>query len=385
MLTSINFKNFKSYQQATLPLAAVTFLIGANASGKSNALEAIRLLHWLAKGTRLDDIEREIGGKTAFRGYVEDLFHAVGAPLELGASFSTADEAQCDFEIAIQFRDKKLSICNDVLKPESDMPFYDMKPDGNGNLQLTINNQFTNGPNEWNQAVNGQYAMFYRLENILPNSGPNWAKALRLHLRNIFMLNAHPAAMRGYANLRDEELEEDGSNLSAVLHRICQQSDGAKQQLLSFIRSLPEQDITDIRFIETERRDVMVRLQENFGGRQRLIDAPLLSDGTLRVLAIAAALLTAPEGALVIIEEIDNGVHPSRAELLLQQMSAIAGQRHLRLLLTSHNPALLDALPDQALADVLCCYRDPQDGNSRLVRLGDMEHYPELIAQGQRV
>jgi predicted ATPase len=188
--------------------------------------------------------------------------------------------------------------------------------------------------------------------------------------------------MRGYANMRDAQIEEDGSNLSAVLYRICQQGEAAKQQLLAFISSLPEQDITDIQFIETERRDVMLRLQEQFGSQQRLIDAPLLSDGTLRVLAIAATLLTAPEGALVIIEEIDNGVHPSRAEMLVQQMTAIAKQRQLRLLLTSHNPALLDALPDQALADVLCCYRDPKEGNSRLVRLSDMERFPELIAQG---
>ena len=56
MLTSLTLRNFKSYQEATLSLAPITFLIGANASGKSNALEAIRLLSWLAKGSRLDDI-----------------------------------------------------------------------------------------------------------------------------------------------------------------------------------------------------------------------------------------------------------------------------------------------------------------------------------------
>ena len=38
MLSSLSIKNFKSYIEATLPLASVTFLIGPNASGKSNAL-----------------------------------------------------------------------------------------------------------------------------------------------------------------------------------------------------------------------------------------------------------------------------------------------------------------------------------------------------------
>ena len=43
---------------------------------------------------------------------------------------------------------------------------------------------------------------------------------------------------------------------------------------------------------------------------------------------------------------------------------------------------LLDALPDDAVPDVVFCYRDPTDGSSRLIRLSDVPDYPELIAQG---
>ena len=32
--------------------------------------------------------------------------------------------------------------------------------------------------------------------------------------------------------------------------------------------------------------------------------------------------------------------------------------------------------------DVLCCYRDPKKGDSRIVKLADLERFPELIAQG---
>ena len=49
---------------------------------------------------------------------------------------------------------------------------------------------------------------------------------------------------------------------------------------------------------------------------------------------------------------------------------------------SSHNPALLDALPDDAVPDVVFCYRDPADGSSRLIRLSDLPDYPGLIAQG---
>lgn len=47
MLTAFTLEDFRSYRQATLPLSALTVLIGANASGKSNAIEGLRLLSWL--------------------------------------------------------------------------------------------------------------------------------------------------------------------------------------------------------------------------------------------------------------------------------------------------------------------------------------------------
>ena len=92
----------------------------------------------------------------------------------------------------------------------------------------------------------------------------------------------------------------------------------------------------------------------------------LLSDGTLRVLAIAAALLSAPEGSTVVIEEVDNGVHPSRAKQLLATMRQQADARNVRLLLSTHNPALMDALPDLSLGDVVFCYRSKMTGDSQL-------------------
>ncbi len=56
MLKSFTIKNFKSFREATLPLAPLTLLIGANASGKSNAIEAMQLLSWLTSGNALNDL-----------------------------------------------------------------------------------------------------------------------------------------------------------------------------------------------------------------------------------------------------------------------------------------------------------------------------------------
>ena len=57
MLKKILLKNFKSYQDEVLPLAPLTLMIGANASGKSNAIEAFRFLSWLAEGFRTRRLE----------------------------------------------------------------------------------------------------------------------------------------------------------------------------------------------------------------------------------------------------------------------------------------------------------------------------------------
>ena len=380
-----------------MSLAPITFLIGANASGKSNALEAIRLLSWLAKGSRLDDIERNIqSGNAIARGQAIDLFSAEKQYFTLGTHIDNAPEGWTDFEIEIGLlSDQLLIIGESVSKASKDqeLPLYKIDGDPNPHTDeiSVMYNNFKQGKNKPHIPCSNRQAIFYQLETpsrfqqshtksqkIIPAV----TKVIRETLRNIVFLDPRPAVMRDYAYAKDDNIKEDGSNLSSVLYAVCQQGETQKNKLLDFIRSLPEQDITDIRFIITDRKDVMVKLIESFGNKEHQIDAPLLSDGTLRVLAIAATLLSVNPGTFVIIEEIDNGVHPSRADNLVKQIREIALERKLRVLITSHNPALLDAVPDSDIGNVLCCYRDPQAGDSRIVRLADLERFPELIVQG---
>ena len=397
MLTSLTLRNFKSYQEATLSLAPITFLIGANASGKSNALEAIRLLSWLAKGSRLDDIERNIqSGNAIARGQAIDLFGAEKQYFTLATHIDNAPDGWTDFEIEIGLLSDQLIIIGEsVSKASKDQELTLYKIDGDPNSHTdeirVMYNNFNKGGKKPHIPCSNRQAIFYQLETpsrfqqshtksqkIIPAV----TKVIRETLRNIVFLDPRPAVMRDYAYAKDDDIKEDGSNLSSVLYAVCQQGETQKNKLLDFIRSLPEQDITDIRFIITDRNDVMVKLIESFGNKEHQIDAPLLSDGTLRVLAIAATLLSVNPGTFVIIEEIDNGVHPSRADNLVKQIREIALERKLRVLITSHNPALLDAVPDSDIGNVLCCYRDPQAGDSRIVRLADLERFPELIVQG---
>ncbi|MEX1039314.1 MAG: ATP-binding protein [Pirellulaceae bacterium] len=400
MISTISIRNFKSYVSADLPLAPLTFLVGANASGKSNALEAIRLLSWLAKGQRLDQIAKEIQGADALvRGQAADLYHRENQPLGIGCEFSPMPEDWSRLDVEIRLLADQLVISGEkvskpgILSMDSDLPLY--KIDGIANphtdeIRVMYNN-FKQGGNKPHIPCSNRMAIFHQLETPSRFEKkheesrkliPDVCKRIRESLQRVFFLDPRPSTMRGYSFEKNDEIEEDGRNLSSVLFKICRGEGKGKADLLEFIKSLPEQNIADIKFIETDRRDVMVRLVESFGGVDKTIDAPLLSDGTLRVLAVAAILLSAPAESLVIIEEIDNGVHPSRANGLVRQIQKISQERNLKVLVTTHNPALLDSLPDNALADVLCSYRDPEKGDSRVVRLGDLPRYPEVVALG---
>ncbi len=398
MISSITLENFKSYENAEMPLAPLTFLVGANASGKSNALEAIRLLVELAKGKRLDDIERDIQkGDTFIRGQAEDIFRKKGEMFEIGCRFDSMPEKWNYLTVGISISNERLVIQKECVTQsvtaDDSVPLYEIAsapPEMTDEVSVAYNN-FAKGRNKPRVPCSNRQAMFYQLtspsrfgENHKKSQEiiPETTSRIRQELHNIVFLDPQPSTMRGYSPGKDNIMREDGSNLSSVLKKIRDGSDSQKEQLLGFVRSLPEQDITDIAFSVTDRNDVMVRLQESFGGMPKMTDAPLLSDGTLRVLAIAATLLTAEKESLVIIEEIDNGVHPSRAGTLVKQIQTISNERNLRVLVTTHNPALLDSLSDDSLGDVLCCYRDPGNGGSKITRLGDLERYPELVAQG---
>ncbi|MBF8982261.1 AAA family ATPase [Lutibacter sp. B2] len=44
MIKSFSFENFKSFAQATLDIEQLTIMVGANAGGKTNAIEGIKIL-----------------------------------------------------------------------------------------------------------------------------------------------------------------------------------------------------------------------------------------------------------------------------------------------------------------------------------------------------
>lgn len=400
MVESIQIRSFKSVADATLRFAPLTLLIGTNASGKSNLLEAVQLLAWVATGQRLGELPHAIRQSAlAIRGTVGNLrpIGSDGRPIQFDVHLDrSADRGRLLLHLGLAVDTGEIRIVEESLHApdlqNTALPLYHTtaSAESHGHDLVVEYNNFLRGGKKptvacvsdrpvFTQLVTG--ARFDKRHSQSQTLIPPAAESVRAALQGMVFLDPDPRSMRGYAFREERLLQGNGANLSAVLWNLAQDPN-SRTRLLETIVRIPDHEVEDIGFIETQRNEVMVKLRERFGSSSRDVEAALLSDGTLRVLAIAAALLSVPEGSIVVIEEIDNGVHPSRAKHLLDQIASIATTRRLRVLITTHNPALQDDLPRNALEDVLVAYRDATSGGTRVSRLGELPSFPALVLRG---
>ena len=209
-------------------------------------------------------------------------------------------------------------------------------------------------------------------------------------LSTVFILDPVPHQMREYVPEKDVRLRRNAENLSAVLASLLK-DEATRGILLEMTQSLSEAQVSEIATVNSDLGDVMVAIRERIGSTVQPMPARLMSDGTLRFLAIAAALLdrsqsassaddSAASGRLLVVEEIENGLHPSQAALLLNRLKASA-RTGVSTLATTHSPAILDALEGKDHKSVLVCSRG-SDGWSRATRLTDFPDYFEVVGRG---
>jgi predicted ATPase len=166
--------------------------------------------------------------------------------------------------------------------------------------------------------------------------------------------------------------------------------------LCAALGQLNEQEIIDVTVSRSDLDDVMLTLVEQFDGTEHQVSARVMSDGSLRFLAILVALLQAPtvetvpellasEDAIgqttLVIEELENGLHASQAQLLVGLVRDEVSGRRVRALATAHSPALLDALSGKEHRSVVVCQRDRM-GRSTLRRLAELPNYIDIVTSG---
>ena len=209
-------------------------------------------------------------------------------------------------------------------------------------------------------------------------------------LSTVFILDPVPQQMREYVPEKDVRLRRNAENLSAVLANLLEDED-TRSILLEMTSSLSEAQVSKVDTVSSALGDVMVTMREQIGSNVQPMPARLMSDGTLRFLAIAAALLDRPQSAsnaadsgrgdrLLVVEEIGTGLHPSQAAVLWKRLKASVGTG-VRTLATTHSPAILDTLDGKDHQSVVVCSRG-SDGWSRATRLTDFPDYFEVAARG---
>jgi predicted ATPase len=171
-----------------------------------------------------------------------------------------------------------------------------------------------------------------------------------------------------------ESLSEDGSNLALVLDR------------LNLHDRLQRVNEVLHRFCDLFSRV----LTSNSGGIAQvyIVDegtgafaATSLSDGTLRLLCLLAVLLDPTPPPLVCIEEPEAGMHPDATRMIADLL--VDASSKTQLIVTTHSPALVDALSDQP-ESVVVCERD-FDGFTQFKRLdsSDLGEWLEEYSLGE--
>ena len=184
---------------------------------------------------------------------------------------------------------------------------------------------------------------------------------------------AAPLRRPRQADLRNDVLNADGTNLGLVLSRLRRVPE-TKRKILDALRRLYD-GITDYDVI-VEGGAVQIFVEEG----DVSIPAVRLSDGTLRYLCLLAILCDPNPPPLVCIEEPELGLHPDILSGLTDLMCE-ASER-CQLVVTTHSDVIVDALTGTPESIVVC---EKEEGQTRLKRLNktDMGHWLEKYRLGE--
>lgn len=399
MITELRLENWKSYEQAELHIDPLSVLVGTNASGKSNALDAFLLLNRLANGAMLTSALKGDGTLAPVRGGVEWAARQPGSVFAIGVVCRADDSTDYEYRLEGQIVDNRCDLFGEQLTRIR----YRLGRDGlrksqAGSIKLvrtdpcvegspTIVARLYNEKQGTPRQLSRTHAVLFQLVGQkLRQEIQDGVTEVISALRDVFILDPIPSHMRSFSPLSDR-LESDAGNIAGVLAALPDDKQREIEAVLTeYASQLPERDIRRV-YAETVGKfnsDAMLYCEEHWldDGPPPTVDARGMSDGTLRFLAILTALLTRPARSLLVIEEVDNGLHPSRARLLLDMLKAVGQQRGVDVLVTTHNPALLDAMGTEMVPFITVAYRDPATGYSVLSLLEDIGQLPKLLAQG---
>lgn len=396
MLKELRLSHWKSFDSATLYIDPLTILIGTNASGKSNTLDALLVLQRVASGV---GIFQAINGDVSLppiRGGMEWVCRKPAKEFTLVLVLGgDSEDQEYRYELTVQVNGAKAEVAREELTllkygPRSQSPketrlFYTQPQEGNTPGIPAYFSTGTKGPGK-RIDVNRSHIVLVQADALnLRKEVQEGVKQVLGQLQQIFVFDPIPSHMRDYTPF-SEKLQADGSNIAGVLAAL----DSVRKKeveftLTEYLKALPERDIQRIwtEPVGKFQTDAMLYCEEGWSGTvSHTVDARGMSDGTLRYLAIVTAMLTRQPGSLLVIEEVDNGLHPSRAHVLVEMLRTLGKERGIDVIVTTHNPALLDAAGSRMVPFITVVHRDATTGASLLTQLEDIQQLPKLMASG---
>ena len=387
MITYIRINGFKSFHHFEMEFTPFTVLAGVNASGKSNLFDALMLLSRMAEIKLKDAFKEQRGefgelftqyGDGQSAGQMEFLVEmlvnrkiadAWGGSVELKYTrfryHLKIDRIINDFgmeDLVVAYErlenyrhneDRWIEIipknCREQWRPKVAMGKrrvpYIFTEEQNGIPTVFVPQDGTTGNKRSFPLVNASLTVlcsFYSIDfrHIL---------AVMEEMKSWRFLQFNPEDLRQPTNKRTGEdvVSSSGKNLAAALYRLKQGDEyilkEISRKLNSFLPDFTEVDVVD----DNENKQYIIRLK---GSDRKYFSSRVLSEGTLRLLALCILEFDDKYTGLLCFEEPENGIHPFRIKAmarLLKELTTDFGELDLPLrqvIVNTHSPALVNEI-----------------------------------------
>jgi len=332
----LNLKGFRSIRDMQLDLGRLNVISGPNGCGKSNLYKAVRLIHQAAAG-RLSTALAEEGGipKAMWAGGLRP-GERRGDARRMVLS-ATMDDFDYELQLGFPEPSSSLFTLDPLVKQES------LWLSGHGRRASTRilerRNQtafLTNIDGErisYPVSLLAEESVFGQLAepHLYPEVSQVRENLLQWRFYHEFAVWPGSPLRAPQVGIRSPVLAHDGSNMVAAFQTIREIGNGA------LLKEILMQAFPDTVF-DVEAPQGLFHLLTYREGILRALDVAELSDGTLRFLCLAVALLSPRPPAFIALNEPENSLHPDLLPALAQLIAEAS--RYSQLWVTSHSPAL---------------------------------------------
>lgn len=343
----ITIRGFKSIRELVdFPLRNLNIVVGANGAGKSNLLLLFRMVRAML-GKDLQGFVARHGGADGF------LFGGRTKTDRISTEFSFSDNSY-RFALAPTV-DDKLSVSEEHRYKENNWTRF-----SGGDLESRLDDC----KNDESRLNPGQ-----------PGIGYFVYRAISRWMIYHFHDTSDHAPMRGFSIVEDNEyLREDAANIAPFLRRL---KNGTLQERRSYKRIVETIRLVmpffDDFLLEPVKSGPADRLRLSW--RQKGSDYPFqpyhLSDGSIRFICLATALLQPAPPSTIIIDEPELGLHPQAVGIVAELMKVASSATQV--IAATQSPQLLDSFE---IEDIVVARR--RDGSTVFERLAPAD-YSEWI------